>query len=78
MKVEIIPPILGLILVILLLLMSSVPNRLRYGKFSNLTISLSDKSMVSNWSCEKSITNEVEIQVDSSTQDEPNQNNEIE
>lgn len=52
-KVQTVPPMLGLILVILLLLMSIVPNRLRYGTFSSLTISLSDKSIVSNWSCRK-------------------------
>lgn len=44
---------LGLILVILLLLMSRVPSRLRKGKFSSLTISLSERSTVSNWSCER-------------------------
>ena len=42
---------LGLIRVILLLLIIKVPKRLRSGKFSSLTISLSDKSIVSNWSC---------------------------
>jgi hypothetical protein len=48
---EFLPPRLGLIRVILLLLTSRVPRRFKYGKFSSLTISLSDKSIVSNWSC---------------------------
>ena len=50
-RVVLLPPRLGLIRVILLLLTSRVPRRFKYGKFSSLTISLSDKSIVSNWSC---------------------------
>jgi hypothetical protein len=45
------PPRLGLIDVILLLLINNLPSRFMTGKFSRLTISLSDKSIVSNWSC---------------------------
>ena len=45
------PPRLGLIRVILLFLINRVTRRFMKGKFSSLTISLSDKSIVSNWSC---------------------------
>lgn len=48
-----IPPRLGLMRVILLLFISKVPRRFKKGKFSSFTISLSDKSIVSNWSCKR-------------------------
>lgn len=54
---------LGLIRVIRLLFISKVPKRLRCGKFSSLTISLSDKSTVSNWSCQNANKKSGRLQV---------------
>lgn len=45
------PPIFGWMRAILLLFTRSVLKRLRYGKLSNFTISLSERSMLSYWSC---------------------------
>jgi hypothetical protein len=51
-KKESLPPRLGLMRAILLLLTRRVVSRFRYGKFSSFTISLSEISMESYWSCE--------------------------